>query len=144
MDFIYQQNTQLLLDAADQKQAVIADSAELTRQQALHINALVAEVLNAPDGCQEQVDQLPLNLRIDLLNQLGALCDPRIQPLNPKMIKISAGSFSLGLPAEQLDQAMKEMEKIGIDRAWIDKETPRYTVTLPDYALGRYLVTNAE
>lgn len=86
----------------------------------------------------------PLALRIAVGKLLAETGDPRISPLSPQMIDIPGGAVQIGLPHDQVDHVMDAMAGLGLDRDWILKETPRHTVFLPPYRLGRYPVTHFE
>jgi formylglycine-generating enzyme required for sulfatase activity len=58
----------------------------------------------------------------------------------PQMVTIPAGAFLMGTPESELD----ELSKLGVDRGWIQNETPQHEVTLDAYAISRYPVTNDE
>jgi hypothetical protein len=59
---------------------------------------------------------------------------------DPQMVAIPAGPFLMGTSESEL----KEIEKLGLERKYLERETPQHEVTLPAYAIGRYPVTNAE
>jgi formylglycine-generating enzyme required for sulfatase activity len=61
-------------------------------------------------------------------------------PFEPQLVTIPAGPFLMGTP----ESDSKELEKLGLKREVIDRETPQHEVSLPAYAMGRYPVTNAE
>ncbi|MCB9077914.1 MAG: SUMF1/EgtB/PvdO family nonheme iron enzyme [Anaerolineaceae bacterium] len=63
-----------------------------------------------------------------------------ILPFEPQMVTIPAGPFLMGTPESEL----AEIEKLGIERKHLERETPQHEVTLPAYAIQRYPVTNAE
>ncbi|TQV67662.1 formylglycine-generating enzyme family protein [Exilibacterium tricleocarpae] len=70
--------------------------------------------------------------------------DPRISVLNPKMLTVDGGTCVLGLPEKDVDKVYREFRHIGVNRDWIEKESPTYQVTLPTYRLAKYCVTNQE
>ncbi|MCE2571451.1 formylglycine-generating enzyme family protein [Motilimonas eburnea] len=144
MEFIYQQNNKMVLEAAGRDAANTGSAQSLSIAEAKQCNQLVSEVLNNPSDCQALIDQQPFKLRLCILNQLAILLDPRIDPLKPKMARIQAGDYQLGLDLNDLDTEMQEMEKIGIGKSWIEKETPRFSCKLSAFAIGQYLVTNIE
>jgi formylglycine-generating enzyme required for sulfatase activity len=61
-------------------------------------------------------------------------------PFEPQMVTIPAGAFLMGTPESEVD----EIEKLGRERKYIEREVPQHEVTLAAYAIGRYPVTNAE
>jgi formylglycine-generating enzyme required for sulfatase activity len=58
----------------------------------------------------------------------------------PQLVRIPAGSFLMGSTREQAEQAVSD----GLDKSWAECEQPRHTVTLSEYWIGKYPVTNAE
>jgi toxoflavin biosynthesis protein ToxD len=75
---------------------------------------------------------------------LGLLGDPRINTLNPTMVKIQARTVQIGLELEQVDDVLKNYSDLGLDRPWIAKECPRHSVQLKSYSIAKYPVTNQE
>jgi formylglycine-generating enzyme required for sulfatase activity len=61
-------------------------------------------------------------------------------PFEPQMVTIPAGPFLMGTPESELD----ELEKLGVERKYLEREVPQHEVTLEAYAIARYPVTNAE
>jgi formylglycine-generating enzyme required for sulfatase activity len=61
-------------------------------------------------------------------------------PFEPQMVTIPAGPFLMGTPESELD----ELEKLGVERKYLEREVPQHEVTLEEYAIARYPVTNAE
>ncbi|MEA3309847.1 MAG: SUMF1/EgtB/PvdO family nonheme iron enzyme [Chloroflexota bacterium] len=67
------------------------------------------------------------------------LADKRL-PFEPQLVTIPAGPFLMGTPESELD----ELEKLGRTREYIEREVPQHEVTLDEYAIARYPITNAE
>ena len=63
-----------------------------------------------------------------------------VLPFETQMEVVPAGVFLMGTPESELDT----IAKLGVDRMWIQTETPQHEINLPAYAIGRYPVTNAE
>ena len=61
-------------------------------------------------------------------------------PFEPQMVTISAGPFLMGTPESEI----ADLEKLGRERKYLEREVPQHEVHLPAYAIGRYPVTNAE
>jgi formylglycine-generating enzyme required for sulfatase activity len=61
-------------------------------------------------------------------------------PFEPQMVTIPAGAFLMGTPESEVS----EIEKLGLECKYIEREVPQHEVTLAAYAIGRYPVTNAE
>jgi formylglycine-generating enzyme required for sulfatase activity len=94
------------------------------------------DTLAAPDATLAQ--------RLVSGNLLALLGDPRIDPLRPDMLDIDAAEATIGLPIEDVDTVLRRFDGLGLDRGWIEKETPRHSVRLPRFRIARYPVTNAE
>jgi len=60
------------------------------------------------------------------------------RPLEPKLVHVPAGRFWMGTNRSDLEWAGVKWEN------WMERETPRHQVYLPDYAIGKYPVTNSE
>jgi formylglycine-generating enzyme required for sulfatase activity len=58
----------------------------------------------------------------------------------PQIVKIPAGKFLMGSTPEQIAQAIED----GIDKDWVQNETPQHTIELSDYSIGKYPITNRE
>lgn len=79
--------------------------------------------------------------RISLGNTLGILGDPRIDPLQPAMCRIDAGSFRMGTDEAEVPALAK---RFGVPEDWFSKSTPAHEVELDAYEIARFLVTEAE
>jgi toxoflavin biosynthesis protein ToxD len=75
---------------------------------------------------------------------LALLGDPRIQTFSPTMLEIQGGEVQLGLDESDIDQVLNEFNGLGIQRSWIEKECPRYTVELKNFKLAQFPVTHQE
>jgi formylglycine-generating enzyme required for sulfatase activity len=60
------------------------------------------------------------------------------------MIQIAGGAVQLGLPFDAVDQVMNNFNGLGLNRSWIEKECPQYSVDLKPYRIGKFPVTNQE
>ena len=87
---------------------------------------------------------LPLIERLVAGNLLGVLGDPRLNTYDPPMIAIEGGKVWIGLPPEEIEDVMACYHGLGLDRSWIAKESPRHSVALAKFAIGRYPITNQE
>jgi formylglycine-generating enzyme required for sulfatase activity len=74
---------------------------------------------------------------------LAALGDPRFTAIAPAWCPIPAGPAHLGTTAEDIEQ-LKQSNIDWNEIAWFKNEQPAHTVTLAEYWLGKYPVTNAE
>lgn len=82
-----------------------------------------------------------LNVRRAAADSLIFLGDPRINPVNPHLVRIPAGAFRKGTPT---DDAQKLASSSNLPREIFLIETPELEVFLPDYEIARYPVTNLE
>jgi formylglycine-generating enzyme required for sulfatase activity len=88
--------------------------------------------------------EVPIDLRLAAGLLLGVLGDPRIGTLEPDMMTIPGGEVRIGLPFELVEAIADRYRDRGVRQEWIEKESPRHTVVLRPYRIGKYLVTNAE
>ena len=65
---------------------------------------------------------------------------PPRRAFEPQMVRVPAGKFLMGTPESELD----EIEKLGLERTYTEREVPQHEVALAEYHIGRYPVTNAE
>jgi formylglycine-generating enzyme required for sulfatase activity len=85
-----------------------------------------------------------LAVRLASGNLLALAGDPRIRIEQPDMIDISGGEFQIGLANEEVSTVLMKFAGLGLDKSWIEKECPQHFVSLQDYRLARYTVTNTE
>ncbi|GHJ36886.1 SUMF1/EgtB/PvdO family nonheme iron enzyme [Streptomyces sp. TS71-3] len=69
--------------------------------------------------------------------------DPRLRPV-PATVHVPGGQVTLGLAAADVAAVVADWEHVGVVAEWIEKETPEHTVTLDDFRLCTYPVTNTE
>lgn len=86
----------------------------------------------------------PLARRIAAGEVLAVRGDPRIDTFAPQMVDIPAARVRIGLDASAVEQVMAQFDGLGLDRSWIDKETPRHEVELAAFRMARYPVTHQE
>lgn len=94
-----------------------------------------------------QVLEQPANSLADRLacgNLLALAGDPRICCMQPEMRDIAGGDVAIGLAPQAVDGVLEEFAGLGLNRIWIDKETPRHTVRLKPFRMARFAVTNSE
>jgi formylglycine-generating enzyme required for sulfatase activity len=67
-------------------------------------------------------------------------------PFEPQMVTIPAGPFLMGTPKSEVDELFRLLkgETEQAKREWVEREVPQHEVTLGQYAISRYPVTNAE
>jgi formylglycine-generating enzyme required for sulfatase activity len=67
-------------------------------------------------------------------------------PFEPQLVTIPAGPFLMGTPESEVEELFKLMQAEYEDtkRAWVEREVPQHEVTLDEYAIARYPITNAE
>lgn len=67
------------------------------------------------------------------------IINPQISFIEPQLIQIPAGTFLMGITQEQAQQDIW-----GQKDNYIQREMPQHKVSLPEYFIGKYLVTNRE
>lgn len=87
---------------------------------------------------------VPLPERLVAANILALTGDPRISTLNPAMIFVRGGRAWIGLEEDKVDAVLAQYSNLGLDKKWILKECPRHSVSLRDFNIGKYPVTNQE
>ena len=106
-----------------------------------------ARLRQAPlDTLLEIVSAADCNLvqRIAAGNLLALHGDPRLDTDRPAMHEVAGGPIEVGLPVQEVGDVMRRFAGLGLDRRWIEKETPRHKVTLARFRIARYPVTNLE
>jgi len=58
----------------------------------------------------------------------------------PQLVRVPAGAFQMGSTLEQAQQVIKE----GASKDWVEREQPQHEVTLSEYSIGKYPVTNLQ
>ncbi|MEV7427917.1 SUMF1/EgtB/PvdO family nonheme iron enzyme [Streptomyces sp. NPDC091212] len=86
----------------------------------------------------------PLAVRLAAGGLLALVGDPRTEGALPVTRAVSGGTVRIGLEPGHLDAVTDAWARVGVEREWIEKETPAHTVELADYWIGAYPVTNAE
>ncbi|MDT3715195.1 SUMF1/EgtB/PvdO family nonheme iron enzyme [Pseudomonas soli] len=111
------------------------------------VSEAFADLLQAPLdvllAILEQPRQ-PLARRIGAGEVLALRGDPRIDTFAPDMIDIPAARVHIGLDPGAVTQVMEQFDGLGLDRSWIDKETPRHAVELAAFRIARFPVTHQE
>jgi toxoflavin biosynthesis protein ToxD len=75
---------------------------------------------------------------------LSALGDPRINVLDPPMVHVPAGPFSMGTRAEDAPRIIREYRHARVQRRFLAKEMPQHEETTEEFEIGKCPVTNAE
>ncbi|MHB1221037.1 MAG: formylglycine-generating enzyme family protein [Gammaproteobacteria bacterium] len=75
---------------------------------------------------------------------LALLGDPRINPRNPLMINIPATSIMIGCTLEEIHAAYDRYQHLGIKKEWLLKEYPKHKITISEFRIAKYPVTNYE
>jgi formylglycine-generating enzyme required for sulfatase activity len=115
------------------------------RNPAHHVIAMTLAGLSTRDLVAVIQDaERPAAVRLAAGQMLAILGDPRLDVLNPDMRLIKGGEVQIGLDEGDLPSVMSSLAGLGVDPDWIRKEIPRHTVTLGDYWIGTYLVTNLD
>lgn len=85
----------------------------------------------------------PLAVRLAAGGLLALLGDPRIGPV-PRAVRVPGAVVQTGLAPDRVASVVDAWAHVGVEKAWIDKETPTHMVELADYWIAAYPVTNAE
>jgi formylglycine-generating enzyme required for sulfatase activity/uncharacterized caspase-like protein len=68
--------------------------------------------------------------------------------VNLDLVRIPAGKFMMGMPADERKIALENRLKYGSKREdverWLDRSTPQHEVKVPSFLMGKYAVTNAQ
>jgi formylglycine-generating enzyme required for sulfatase activity len=86
---------------------------------------------------------LPLRVRLAAGTVLALHGDSRLDTV-PTLVEVRGGEVEIGLRPKHLDQVSARWQHVGVDRAWIEKETPAFATRLDAFYLGRYPVTNSQ
>jgi formylglycine-generating enzyme required for sulfatase activity len=86
---------------------------------------------------------LPLRVRLAAGTLLAVCGDSRLGAL-PALVKVCGGKIEMGLRPEDVEKVATRWRHVGVERAWIEKETPEFTAWLDDFYLSRYPVTNSQ
>jgi formylglycine-generating enzyme required for sulfatase activity len=95
--------------------------------------AALARLVEEPD--------VALHVRLAAGMLLEVLGDTRV-PLVPVVLPVPGGPVDIGLPPDRVDAIVTQWRHVGVQRAWIEKETPAWPAFLQDFWLGRFPVTN--
>lgn len=121
-----------------------ADLAEpgLLRQVAEAASRL-ADADRASLAALVETPKVSLTARLAAGGLLALVGDPRIGTA-PATCAVPGGTVQIGLSEDSVAAVATEWAHVGVDSAWIDKETPVHTVELAAYWIATYPVTNAE
>jgi len=75
---------------------------------------------------------------------LSSRGDPRINVLEPTMLKVPGATVTLGLKPQAVAEVVNQYQHYGVLSEWIEKETPEYQLDIPAFNLAKYCVTNQE
>lgn len=124
------------------------EHAALARPGDVRPSAQDAKALTAltPQQLAARVEdpRTPLAQRLAAGGILALTGDPRIDGARPSTCHVPGGTVRIGLPAGAVGAVVAHWAHVGVERDWIDKETPAHTVVLRDFWIGRYPVTNEE
>src|SRR5260370_1303813 len=86
---------------------------------------------------------LPLADRLTAGAILAVVGDPRIS-ITPATCFIPGATAEIGLPEKQVARIVTMWSHAGVEKSWIEKETPQYRASLKDFWIAKYPVTNSE
>jgi toxoflavin biosynthesis protein ToxD len=84
-----------------------------------------------------------LPLRLAAGGALAVIGDPRLTAV-PELVRVVGGRLMLGTNPGDVDRITERWRHVGVHRSWIEKETPAHPVSVADFLIGRYPVTNAQ
>ena len=87
--------------------------------------------------------ETPLPVRLGAAAVLAVCGDPRTPPV-PTVGHVPGGQARIGLPASRVGEVTARWRHTGVERSWIEKEAPVWELSLEDFWLGRYPVTNLQ
>lgn len=87
--------------------------------------------------------QVPLRVRLAAGAVLALYGDPRL-PAVPAVLRVAGGDVEIGLAADRVDTVTARWRHVGVERHWIEKEAPVWSIRLGDFWLGRYPITNVQ
>lgn len=85
----------------------------------------------------------PLPDRLAAGGVLALLGDPRLTRV-PAVCAVPGGTVAIGLRDDEVAGVVERWARAGVERSWIEKETPVHQVVLADHWMATYPVTNAE
>ena len=65
-------------------------------------------------------------------------------PFEPHMVRVPAGKFLMGTSPEHAQRVLKETDNDKDWKRWLKDEQPQHELELPEYAIGKYPITNRE
>lgn len=90
-------------------------------------------------------EEAPLPLRVAAGRVLALRGDPRVTPRSiPAMVNVPGGEAAIGIATSDVSEVVQRYEHLGIVPEWIIKETPKHSVSIDPFQLGKYPVTNQE
>ncbi|WP_069812737.1 formylglycine-generating enzyme family protein [Streptomyces sp. TP-A0874] len=101
----------------------------------------------APAGLVARLEDpaAPLAERLAAGAVLAVTGDPRLTGRTPATCFVpGAETTDIGLPPEEVDTVVERWAHVGVVASWIEKETPRHTVSVRDFWMATYPVTNGE
>ncbi|GGR29581.1 hypothetical protein GCM10010219_38010 [Streptomyces netropsis] len=93
-------------------------------------------LLETVEGPRSSLEQ-----RLIAATLLGVVGDPRTPPV-PAVLTVRGGRTTIGLAEERVAAVARAWAHVGVEEPWIAKEAPEHPVTLGDFAIGAYPVTN--
>lgn len=88
--------------------------------------------------------EAPLHERLAAGAALAAIGDPRLAGPRPATCLVPGGRTGIGLPPEDVATVVERWEHVGVVPSWIEKETPQHTVSVDQFWMATYPVTNGE
>lgn len=104
-----------------------------------------ADLADNPAELAKHVENpaIPFAARLAAATVLGLRGDPRTGT-PPAMTAVPGGTVHIGLSPELVDGVVERWRDVGVERSWIEKETPEFAVSLEDFWVATYPVTNSQ
>ena len=112
-----------------------------------HSRAVILEALQTEETsllAQLEDPGIALDARMSAALVLSLIGDSRIRCFDPEMVTLPAATVTLGLSQDRIDELFQKFETYGVQRSWIEKECPQFSVDLSAFRIGAFPVTNLE
>lgn len=86
----------------------------------------------------------PLNHRYVCGIALSLEGDPRLNPFEPQMIEFEDSEVIVGTEPHQIKALYSSYRCLGVEKKWLEKETPSFKKEIKGFRMAHYPVTNFE
>ncbi len=124
------------------EQAPLAEPCRVPPASVSSVSSLTHADADRLAACVEDAG-LPLTRRLAAGAILAVTGDPRIG-ISPATCFVPGAAVELGLAGHEVARVAAAWAHVGVEPAWIEKEAPAHQVSLDDFWIARYPVTNRE